>query len=431
MLLIYVKEEASRISYIFKHICEQILGIEINFSTVLEEFISHQGPKISYGKKPLGNELFFQSYGLLEQQGIESAEVIVKTWEDTMGFFSVSASSALPFDIFSASFYLLTRYEEYLPQVKDAKGRFMASESLAYQHGFLDRPVVDIWAYKFKDQLSASFPDLKFTERKVTIHPVIEASRPYAYKQKGFFRTLIGFGSDLFSGKFRKLPERAKALIGIIRDPRDSFKWIVNTARHSNFDITLFFLLGEMPVFTESINTHRHKFKMLVKYVADYKEVGLIISYEALSSYELLKEEKRRMEEITNRLLESTMNAESLVKLPEMYRNLIELEIKNDYTMGYVDMSGFRAGTCTPFLFYDLDYEVKTPLVVHPIAVNTNAFQQKYTTDREKILENYLREVEKVNGTFIMVFSNQDFASTPENQVWRKFFSERLSKYES
>lgn len=431
MLLIYVKEEASRISYIFKHICEQILGIQVEFSTVLEEFISHQGPKISYGKKPLGNELFFQSYGLLEQQGIETEEVIVKKWGDTIGFFSVAPSSGLPFDIFSASFYLLTRYEEYLPQVKDDKGRFMASESLAYLNGFLDQPVVDIWAYKFKDQISAAFPELMFSERKVTIHPVIEADRPYAFKQKGFFRTLIGFGNDLFRGKFRKLPERAKVLLGIKRDPRDSFKWIVNTARHSIFDITLFFLLGEMPAFTESINTHRHKFKMLVKYVADYKDVGLIISFEALSNYELLKDEKRRMEEITNRPLENTMNAESLVKLPEMYRNLIELEIKNDYTMGYSDMPGFRAGTCTPFLFYDLDYEVKTPLLVHPIAVNTKAFQQKYTTDREKIVENYLREVEKVNGTFIMVFSNKDFASTPENQVWRKLFSERLSKYES
>lgn len=431
MLLIYVKKETSRISYIFKHICQRILGVDATFSTVLEEFISYPGAKISYGKKPLGNELFFQSSGLLEQQGIESEEVIVKKWDETVGFFSVSANSALPFDIFSASFYLLARYEEYLPQVKDEKGRFMASESLAYQSGFLHQPVVDIWAYKFKEKLIETFSKLEFHNRKVVIHSVIEASRPYDYKQKGFFRTVVGFGNDLFGGKFRRLPERSKVLLGLKRDPRDTFKWIVNTARHSNFKTTLFFLLGEMPSFTESLNTHRQKFKLLLKYVADYKEVGLIFSYESLSDYEMLKSEKRRLEEITNRSLENSMNAEAMVKLPDMYRNLIELEIKNDYTMAYTDMPGFRAGTCTPFLFYDIDYEIKTPLVVQPIAMMSRAFRQKYTTDIEKAVDNYLREIEKVQGTLVIIFSNEDFASTPENKVWRNIFSERLSKYEA
>ena len=106
MLLIHLDKLTPRISYIFKHICIRILGIEPSFSTSIEEFIAHIGPKISYGKKPMGNELFFQSYGLLEQQGFESFDITVKKWGDTFGFFSVSNYSALPFDIFAASFYI-------------------------------------------------------------------------------------------------------------------------------------------------------------------------------------------------------------------------------------------------------------------------------------------------------------------------------------
>jgi hypothetical protein len=89
MLLIYAQKSTPRISYIFKHICLRILGIEVAFTSEIEEFIAHVGPKISYGKKPLGNELFFQSYGLLEQQGLEAIDVSVKKWGDTFGFFSV------------------------------------------------------------------------------------------------------------------------------------------------------------------------------------------------------------------------------------------------------------------------------------------------------------------------------------------------------
>src|SRR5690606_29864667 len=197
MLLIYTQKLTPRISYIFKHICLRILGIDVVFTSGIEEFIAHTGPKISYGKKPMGNELFFQSYGLLEQQGFEAIEITVKKWGDTFGFFAVSANSHLPFDIFSASFYMISRYEEYLPHVKDETGRFMASESLAFKEGFLQQPIVDIWAYIFKGKLEEAFPDMIFPVKKIRIHPVIEAAQPYAYKQKGFFRSLVGFGNSL------------------------------------------------------------------------------------------------------------------------------------------------------------------------------------------------------------------------------------------
>lgn len=429
MLLIYTKKLTPRISYIFKHICLRILGIDLIFTSVIDEFIAHIGPKISYGKKPLGNELFFQSDGLLEQQGLEAIEVTVKKWNDTYGFFSVSNISALPFDIFAASFFMLTRYEEYLPHVKDETGRFMASESLAYKEGFMHQPIVDIWAYKFKGKLLESFPEIDFPLKKMVVHPVIEAAQPYAYKQKGIFRSFVGFFDSLVHGRFRDIINRLQVIIGFKRDPLDTFKWIVNIANRSNFKLTIFFLLGNALSFNESMNTHRQKFKLLIKYVSDYKDVGLIFSFNALSDYEVLKSEKRRMEEITNRSLVSSMNSEFLVNLPDIYRHLVELEVKCDFTMVFRNTIGFRAGTCTPFLFYDLDFEIKTPLLVHPAAMTTFAFHKKYASDIEKIVNNTIAEVEKVNGTFTMIFSNRDFSSEENNKIWRSIFSEKLQEY--
>jgi hypothetical protein len=411
MLLIYTQKLTPRISYTFKHICLRILGIDVSFTAAIEEFISHVGPKISYGKKPMGNELFFQSFGLLEQQGFETIDISVKKWEHTYGFFSVSNNSALPFDIFSASFYLISRYEEYLPHVKDEMGRFMASESLAYKEGFLQQPIVDIWAYKFKNALREAFPTMVFPKKKLAVHPILEASQPYAYKQKGAFRSFVGYTNNLFHGKFRNILARTQVILGLKRDPLDVFKWIVNKAKRSNLKLTVFFLLGDSLVFEESMNTHRQKIKMLIKFVSDYNEVGLIFSFNALNEYETLKNEKRRMQEITNRTLASSMNAEYLVSFPEIYRHLVELEIKNDYTMVFKDTIGFRAGTCTPFLFYDLDFEIKTPLVIHPIAMATSAFQKKYASDIEKTVNNAIAAVEAVNGTFTMVFFQQGLFS--------------------
>lgn len=431
MLLIYIQKKTPRISYIFKQICLRILGIQVNFTSDIEKFNSYIGPKISYGNKALDDELFFQSYGLLEQQGFEAIDITVRKWDDTFGFFSVSSNSTLRFDIFSASFYMLTRYEEYLPHVKDDQSRFMASESLAYKHGFLQQPIVDIWAYKLKDVLLQRYPKMEFPLKKITIFPLIEASQPYLYRQKGFFRSVIGFAGNLFTGRLRNVAEHAQVLMGLKRDPLDSFKWIVNNARRNDMKMVVFFLLGESMVFEESINTRTEKFKMLIKYVADYKQVGLIFSAGSLNDYELLKKEKRWMEDITNRRLDSSINSNFLVNLPDIYRHLVELEVQNDYTMIFRNTVGFRAGTCTPFLFYDLDYEIKTPLMVHPSAMTTYAFQQRYSSDILKTVNSLLSEVEKVNGTFSMIFTNKDFSPSDGNKIWRSIFAEKLHDYDA
>jgi hypothetical protein len=185
-------------------------------------------------------------------------------------------------------------------------------------------------------------------------------------------------------------------------------------------------MLGEALVFEESLNTRRQRFKLLIKYVADYKEVGLIFSFDSLSAYEVLKREKKRLEEITNRDVKDSVNAHYLVNLPDTYRYLVELEIAKDFTMVYEDTPGFRAGTCTPFLFYDLDYEIKTPLVVHPIAMTTTAFKNKYASDITKTVESLQATVKAVNGTFSMSFSNKNFTPVPSNEIWRTLFSEKL-----
>lgn len=53
-------------------------------------------------------------------------------------------------DIFAASFFMLTRWEEYVNKARDSHNRFPATESLAYKQGFLDRPIVNEYLEEFK-----------------------------------------------------------------------------------------------------------------------------------------------------------------------------------------------------------------------------------------------------------------------------------------
>ncbi len=430
MLLVYSQKITTRLSYSFKHIFLRILGVDISFTTVLEEFIAHEGSKMSYGKNPLGNEFFVQEHGLLAEQGIESIEIQIKKWDTIPAFFSTNDKSAIPFDIFAASFYLLSRYEEYLPHVKDSQGRFPAGESLAFQHKFLELPVVDMWAYKLKVVLQQSFPEIKFPNKEMVLHNILSVQRPFAYSQKGFFRSFLCYFQDLVKGRFKNNFFRTQVLLGIRKDPYDTFTWIVNIAKRSTSKMTAFFLLGENEEYQDSLNTHRNSFQLLVKYVADYKEVGLLYSASSLTKFITLQQEVKRMENTINRNVISAKQSNYFVNLPENYRNLIELEIKKDFTMAYYDTPGFRAGTCTPFLFYDLDFEIKTPLILHPIAVASTAMQGEMEAAIEAKVHELMLKVQEVNGTFSVVLSNEDFTANDENTVWRKLFSETLQKYE-
>lgn len=424
MLLVYTHKISPRLKYVFRHICKRVLGIEVNFTTKIETFIAHSSLKMSYTNKQLGNEFFIRSHNILFEQGLSDIEINVQNWENTKCFFYIGDKCALPFDIFSATFYLLSRYEEYLPHMKDEYGRFIATESLAFKENFLHQPVVDIWAYKFKDALQQQFPEYEFPQKKYSTKPVIDVPCAYKYKLKGIMRTWGGTIKDLLKLRFKSLYSRVLVIIGFQHDPYDTYKYIINKQKQTPFKFLFFFLIGDYTTYDKGINPNKKKYVSLIKHIGDYCNVGLKTSFFAIEKLSVLKKEKQRMEEITNTKLKASRQSFSKLNLPESFRNLIALEIEEDYTMGYVDHIGFRAGTCTPFLFYDLEYEVQTPLKIVPYHVMDHALLKYHSLlDKQEALQNIINEVKQVNGLFVPIFHNYTFGDSERWTGFKKLFN--------
>ena len=136
MILVFTHKITPRVRYIFKHILTRTLLIPVDFTTKVEEFVAYNGPKLSYTKTPLGNEFFIKSNDLLFEQGVNDLDFTIQKWDNVPCFFNTNLKSTIPFDIFASSFYLISRYEEYLPHVKDIFGRYTAEQSLAFKHNF-------------------------------------------------------------------------------------------------------------------------------------------------------------------------------------------------------------------------------------------------------------------------------------------------------
>src|SRR5690606_38309060 len=229
MLLVYSHKISPRLKYVFKHICTRVLGIEISFTDSVKDFTVHKGIKMSYTKQPLGNEFFIKSHDIIFEQGLSDIDFHVHKWDETIGFFSNGEKGGMPYDIFASSFYLLSRYEEYLPHVQDEYGRFMATESIGFKHDFLQQPVVDIWAYKFKAALQSFFPDdIQFPVKTYAIKPIIDVPSAYNYRLKGIMRTFGGTLKDLVQFDFKGVYKRFAVLFGLKHDPFDTFKYIIN-----------------------------------------------------------------------------------------------------------------------------------------------------------------------------------------------------------
>ena len=97
--------------------------------------------------------------------------------------------------------------------------------------------------------------------------------------------------------------------------------------------------------------------------------------------------------------------------------------------MGYTHEIGFRAGTCTPFHFYDINMEVRQPLKVHPFVVHDYALLN--FKRREEVfdkMDRIYRLVKQVNGSFIIVFSNELLGSAHKLD-WMELYQSFLKRY--
>ena len=419
MLLVFTHKITPRLTYTFKHVCKHILGLEVKFTSKIEEFIAHKSLKMSYTKQPLSNEFFIKCHDLLFETSLSNIDIHVQDWDSTKGFFACGEKSDLPFDIFAASFYLLSRYEEYLPHVKDTYGRFLAKESLAYKNAFIHQPVIDIWAYKFKAVLAEKFTNFKFQNRSYNIQPIIDVPIAFKYKHKGLLRTIGGTLVDIWYLRYKELYERYQVLINLKKDPYNTFKWINFMQKKFYKKFIVFFLLGKYSNYDKNISTNNKSFSTLIKSVADYCIVGLKVSYIALDNLLVLKREKEKIEGIINRELSTVRHSFSKLNLPSAYRNLIELEIYKDFSMGYVDTLGFRASTCTPFYFYDFEFETETPLQINPYqCLDHSLLQYKSQLDKTQNIQKIIKEIKAVNGTFTFIFHNYSFSETTP---WKGF----------
>lgn len=429
MLLIYTPQITPRHKYIFKLFFNEIYKVDFKITTDAESFQEFDGVKLNYSNKQFANEIFIESYGLIEEKGINQQEINVKFEHDSPIFFQSQSDATMSFDVFSASFYLVSRYEEYLPFVKDVHQRFQAENALAYKHEFLQKPVVNIWARMLIEKIKQQHPKFAIITPKYHFISTIDIDNAYFYLEKGFVRSFAGFLRSIFSLDFTAVKQRMDVLLGKEKDPYDTYDMQLKLQKANNLEVIYFILLADYGLNDKNIPFTKRKFQLLIKRLADFASIGVHPSYGSNTDYKKLPKEISRLEGITKR--EVTKSRQHFLKLtlPETYNHLSDLGIKDDYTMGYASALGFRASICSSFTFYNLDSESVLPLKVHPFAV-MDATLLYYLNLSPQVslikIKQLVNEVQAVNGTFISLWHNDTFSNFKQWKGWQSVYEEMI-----
>lgn len=430
MVFVYTDKVTNRVKYIFNLIFRDILNVEVRFISDKDEFSKAEGTKISYGKIPVGDELFFAAGTILYERGIGHKELAFIEHAGLPAFFPVyNQNAALPFDVFGASFYLVTRYEEYLPYKKDEYGRFSAAESLAFQKGFLHKPIVNIWAYQIGKLLVEKYPGFRFTGKKYTFTPTIDIDAAWAFRQKGLFRTAGGYMNALVKLDFREIAERTRVLAGLQQDPFDTYAFQHQIHKKYKLNPVYFILFGEYGLNDKNIPVKSRKFHTLIKSLSDYNKVGIHPSFNSNHYPKRLKLEKERLSRVLNREVTCSRQHFLILQLPSTYRNLINLDITDEYSMGFASQPGFRAGICSTYKFFDLEMDVETKLNIHPFTYMEGTlrdYMQISATEALNVIKPLIDEVKSVNGTFIPIWHNESIGGLKRWEGWQKVYEDMI-----
>lgn len=429
-MLILTPVTSVRFEYACSIVLRDYLG-ELRITTDSSEFNQHKGIKISYSSVPSDDKaaLHIYRYGQLWAESIDASFVPeVAPWKTSAALFP--ANHALGFDVFSACFYLLTRYEEYMQFDGDVYHRFRAKDSLLHNSQLYREPLVDQWIQCFQEFILQQWPEAPFKKNNFQFISTIDVDSAFAYKHKGLKRTLGGFAKDVIGFNYLNLFKRTWTLSGILDDQYHTYSYINERHKVHGIKSIFFFLLADFGKLDKGVAHTSKGLQTLIREQQTHSEVGVHPGVASNDESSKLTIEKRRLEDITSKICTQSRQHYLMLTFPATYRNLLNAGITDDYSMGFHDDVGFRAGTCRPIKWFDLERNEVTDLTIHPFAVMDATLQRYLKLSPDNAIQlnrQIMNEVKKVNGTFISIWHNETLTDKEDWKGWRRVWEDMLS----
>lgn len=430
MLLIYTPHITNRIHYIMHYVFEERFGLAYKLTSNMDEYVNETSPfKIAYSPEYIQEGMYFFACSLLFESDIKQVELHTGNYNGVSTLLQHDKKSVLQFDVFAATFYLLSRYEEHLGKPTDKHGNYDHRNSILNLLNLLDTPIIEQWMEILKDELLKNFPSLQFKTHVAKFVLSFDVDVAYAYKYKGFIRTTGGLIQKISLLRFKEAFRQLQTVFNRQQDTFDTYNYIFNSIQDNK--PVFFFDMGDHGKFDKNPSYQNKYFRALIRNISTKAIIGVHPSYASNTKKELVGKEINKLETITGKAITKSRQHYLKLKLPDTYSTLISNNIQEDFTPGYSGMYGYRAGTCNSFLFFNLAQNQPTNLRLYPFAymdVTLNNYLNLSIEDSKKIISKLIRDIVTYKGIFIPLWHNSTLCDCNEWKGWRSVFEHTLQE---
>lgn len=412
-MLILVPKSTPRVHYTMDFVFGEIIGISYELTDSIADFQNSTDLiKWSYGVY-LEEYLVLPAHSLLFETDIKPLDLHKIIFQDLIVLFKTEHKiEGIQFDVFSSIFYLISRYEEYLPSVHDSHGRYASFQSTAVSFGFLDIPMVNRYIFWIINWLKSHFINIKMQYLPSQVQFTFDIDHPFYLEGVTLKKYIARSIKNLFSD--------------IENDPFDTFQFIETTL--GEYKPIYFVLCPKNPAKNDHFQKREHpQFQQLISSLASKFSIGIHPSYSSIEN-KLIDEELNWLQKLTSKKI--TKNRFHYLKftIENLYNSLKKTTIVEDYSMAYGNISGFRTSTSFPFYLYDLVKNKKTSIRIWTPCIMDSSFQYAESADKINLFDTkvsiYISEIKKYGGCFIPIFHN-DILSKDE---WKKAFKDTVEK---
>ncbi|MBK8950025.1 MAG: hypothetical protein IPM68_14595 [Flavobacteriales bacterium] len=402
-----------------EHTIGRLLGVPVRLTNDVAAFRDAAGPRLSYGTVPIDGALHVPWSGALAQ--LPSHDPPTGMVNDMPVLFPVGAS----FDLFAAAFFLLALVDEQRCAARDAHDRIPSEALFTVRSGLADRPWIDRWLLELGDRLRERWPVLELTRTYRHILTV-DVDNMLRYAGRPWTRALGATLKDLALFRPGAMLERWMVRTGLLRDPYLSGLDRVERHARDTSGAILFLLLRSDGPHDHAVEPDRwpaglHRF---LRHDTGLR-IGLHPSYASSTDPGRLEAEVSMYE---RRLQPRTLLSRQHFlrwRLPDTLRRLAAAGFIEEHSLGFSDRTGFRAATCTPFPWYDLERDRPTSLMLWPFAAMDSALIERSGLDPDGVtaaMRTMSDEVRAVQGTFVSVWHDRYLSGHREFARWPAVF---------
>jgi hypothetical protein len=296
--------------------------------------------------------------------------------------------------------------------------------SIASRYGFLEKPIVDLWARELAKAFLKKFPTLVFRRNEYKAILTIDTDQPFAYKGKNIIRSI---GSLILDKNTRQMNvgERYRIIATSEKDPFDVFDFIIDTIEKNKTDTRFFFPVGDHSKYDKNPSWKNEEYRSLINKIAEKYKTGLHPSFKAGGDGSLINVETARLKSILGREISMSRFHYIHMRMPHSYKSVIGAGLAEDYSMGYPDECGFRAGIARSYNFFNITEDRETNLRINPFQVMDGTLYDYKKLEPENsmaLILKLINETRKVGGTFVSIWHNTTLLDNEERREWRGVF---------